>query len=138
MPLTLRAGDAVAEVAPDRGGGLGALRLGDRPVRGVMTPRKDVFWLAREDDEAQQRADIRDCPHSRLVVTSAGGFDEPLGVVHKTDLLDAMLLRGMCAYLQGDLGAAGAAWARAAERHPEDPRVPIYRAMLERRRSAGT
>ena len=52
-------------------------------------------------------------------------------------MLDAMLLRGMCAYLQGDLGAAGTAWARAAERFPEEPRVQIYRAMLERRRSAG-
>ncbi len=67
------------------------MRLGDRPVRVAMTPRKDVFWLSLEDDEAQQRADIRDCPHSRMVVTSAGGFDEPLGVVHKKDLLDAML-----------------------------------------------
>ena len=55
----------------------------------------------------------------------------------RPDLLDAMLLRGMCAYLQGDLGAAGTAWARAAERFPDEPRVQIYRAMLERRRTAG-
>lgn len=55
----------------------------------------------------------------------------------RPDLLDAMLLRGLCAYLQGDLGTAGTVWARAAEAHPDDPRVHVYRAMLERRRSSG-
>ena len=55
----------------------------------------------------------------------------------RPDLLDAMLLRGLCAYLEGDLGAAGSAWARAAERYPDEPRVQVYRAMLQRRRTAG-
>jgi tetratricopeptide (TPR) repeat protein len=47
--------------------------------------------------------------------------------------LDALLLRGLAAYLQGDLQGAGAVWERAAERHPEEPRLEIYRAMLARR-----
>jgi tetratricopeptide (TPR) repeat protein len=49
--------------------------------------------------------------------------------------LDAMLLRGLSAYLQGDLDSAEAIWSRAAERHPEEPRVEIYRAMVARRRA---
>lgn len=48
--------------------------------------------------------------------------------------LDAMLLRGMVAYLQGDLNAAEAIWSDASTRHPEEPRLEIYRSMLARRR----
>jgi Tfp pilus assembly protein PilF len=47
--------------------------------------------------------------------------------------LDALLLRGLAAYLQGDLTGAKAVWERASERHPEEPRLEIYRAMLARR-----
>lgn len=48
--------------------------------------------------------------------------------------LDAMLLRGLAAYLQGDLDAAGTIWNDASMRHPEEPRLEIYRSMLARRR----
>lgn len=48
--------------------------------------------------------------------------------------LDAMLLRGLAAYLDGDLDAAGAIWEDASQRHPEEPRLEIYRSMLARRR----
>ena len=48
--------------------------------------------------------------------------------------LDAMLLRGLAAYLQGDLDAAGTIWTEASKRHPEEPRLEIYRSMLMRRR----
>ena len=51
-------------------------------------------------------------------------------------VLDAMLLRGLAAYLQGDLDGAAEHWERAAERHPEEPRIEIYQAMLARRRSS--
>jgi tetratricopeptide (TPR) repeat protein len=47
--------------------------------------------------------------------------------------LDAMLLRGLAAYLQGDLEAAGRVWTDASMRHPEEPRLEIYRSMLSRR-----
>lgn len=49
--------------------------------------------------------------------------------------LDAMLLRGLAAYLAGDLDAAGSVWDSASERYPEEPRLEIYRSMLARRRS---
>lgn len=48
--------------------------------------------------------------------------------------LDAMLLRGLAAYLQGDLDAAETIWDDAIARHPEEPRLEIYRSLLARRR----
>ncbi len=50
--------------------------------------------------------------------------------------LDAMLLRGLAAYLADDLNGADAIWSAAADRHREEPRIEIYRAMLARRRAA--
>ncbi len=50
--------------------------------------------------------------------------------------LDALLLRGLAAYLQEDLETAGAFWTRAAEAHPAEPRIGIYLSMLARRRMA--
>lgn len=67
------------------------LRLGDRPVRVAMTPRRDVHWISLADPEARQRAEIRASPHSRIVVTAGEDIDEPVGVVQKKDVLDAML-----------------------------------------------
>lgn len=55
----------------------------------------------------------------------------------RPEWLDAMLLRGLTAYLQGELGTADAVWTAAANRHPEEPRVEIYRSMLARRRTGG-
>jgi len=66
---------------------------------------------------------------------AAGALDRVLGV--RPDWLDAMLLRGLSAYLQGDFETADDVWRRASERHPEEPRIEIYRSMLARRRRTG-
>ena len=50
--------------------------------------------------------------------------------------LDALLLRGLSAYLQEDLETAGVFWTRAAEAHPAEPRIGIYLSMLARQRMA--
>jgi tetratricopeptide (TPR) repeat protein len=52
----------------------------------------------------------------------------------RPDWLDAMLIRGLAFYLQGELDDAGLMWDRASARHPEEPRLEIYRSMLARRR----
>ncbi len=49
--------------------------------------------------------------------------------------LDGLLLRGLVAYLQDDLGRAEEVWDHAAAVHREEPRVEIYRTMLGRRRA---
>lgn len=70
------------------------LRLGDRPVRVAMTPRHEVFWIALDDTEKELREEIRTCPYSRIVVARQNDVDNPIGVVHKKDLLDALLTDG--------------------------------------------
>ena len=70
------------------------MRLGDRPVRVAMTPRHEVFWIALDDPEDVVREEIRTCPYSRIVVARENDVDNPLGLVHKKDLLDALLTTG--------------------------------------------
>jgi len=70
------------------------LRLGDRPIRVAMTPRHEVFWIALDDSEDILRTEVRTCPYSRIVVARENDVDNPLGVVHKKDLLDSLLDNG--------------------------------------------
>ena len=70
------------------------LRLGDRPIRVAMTPRPEVYWIALDDSPEQLREEIRLCPYSRIVVAKDNDVDNPLGVVHKKDLLDSLLTTG--------------------------------------------
>ena len=70
------------------------LRLGDRPIRVAMTPRHEVFWIALDDSEEVLRTEVRTCPYSRIVVARENDVDNPLGVVHKKDLLDSLLDNG--------------------------------------------
>ena len=67
------------------------LRLGDASVRSAMTPRRRVYWISLNDPPDLIRSEIRDCPYSRIVVAGEAGIDEPMGIVHKKDLLDQML-----------------------------------------------
>ena len=46
---------------------------------------------------------------------------------------DAMLLRGLAAYLSGNLEMAQTVWQRASEQNPDEPRLESYRSMLARR-----
>ena len=70
------------------------LTLGDRPIRVAMTPRHEVFWIALDDPENVLREEIRSCPYSRIVVARENDVDNPMGVVHKKDLLDSLLDNG--------------------------------------------
>lgn len=67
------------------------LRLAERPVRTIMTPRTEVFSVDLSDDPEVIAAEVRQCPHARIVVTRDGSIDEPLGIVQKRDLLDALI-----------------------------------------------
>jgi putative hemolysin len=68
----------------------GVMRLGDRPVQGVMTPRRVVDMIDLSDDPHAIRAMIADSIHSRLPVHE-GNPDEMLGIVQAKDLLDAYM-----------------------------------------------
>ena len=66
----------------------GVLRLGDRAVRGVMTPRTDVVWIDIDREDAEIRRQILASPHSRLPVAE-GGADNMIGVVQLRELVGA-------------------------------------------------
>lgn len=70
------------------------LTLGDRPIRVAMTPRHEVFWIALDDPEDVLRQEVRNCPYSRIVVAKENDVDNPIGVVHKKDMLDSFLDNG--------------------------------------------
>src|SRR5262249_20728595 len=71
----------------------GVIRLVDRPVRAVMTPRREVDKVDLSTDPDDIRRTIAKSIHSRLPV-HAGTPEEMLGIVQAKDLLDA--------YLRGD------------------------------------
>jgi putative hemolysin len=66
------------------------LRLADRPVRAIMTPRVKLVWINVEDDPAKIARTVRESGHSRFLV-GQGGLDDVLGVVHVRGLLGACL-----------------------------------------------
>lgn len=68
----------------------GVMRLGDRPVRAVMTPRLEVDMLDLSKPADEIRADLAASPHSRLPVFD-GNPDEVLGIVQAKDLLNAYI-----------------------------------------------
>ncbi len=68
----------------------GVMRLGDRAVRAVMTPRTEIDWLNLEWDEAAARKMLIETQHSRLPV-GEGVVDNMIGVVKTRDLLASLL-----------------------------------------------
>jgi putative hemolysin len=95
VKTTIAEGVAAGAIAPEESRMIeGVLRLADRSVRAIMTPRGQVYWIDPGDDPATIRKEIETFPASRLVVGSGGSIDEPLGVVQKKDLLDQLLAGG--------------------------------------------
>lgn len=68
----------------------GVVRLADRPVREVMTPRTEVDWIDVSASGEQLRDALMEIPHSRIPVAE-GSVDNILGVVQTRDLLEAAL-----------------------------------------------
>lgn len=92
VETVLAEGASAGLIEPEEQAMIGeVLRLGDRQVRVAMTPRHDLHWISLADTPKQQLADIRSCPYSRIVVTKGSDVEEPVGVVHKKDILDAVL-----------------------------------------------
>lgn len=77
----------------------GVVRLADRPVREVMTPRTEVDWIDIRADKASVRAKLLETPHTRLPVAQ-GSIDTIVGVVQARDIA-AALFRGEAIDLAG-------------------------------------
>lgn len=70
----------------------GIMRLADRPVRELMTPRTELDTIDRRATEADVRAILKESPHSLLPVAD-GSPDNIVGVVKVRDV-QAVLLAG--------------------------------------------
>ena len=66
------------------------LRLADKPVRAIMTPRNEVAWVDITDSQSEIAAALKRWPRSRFVVCN-GSVDNVVGVVQAKTLLDAVL-----------------------------------------------
>jgi len=66
------------------------LRLADKPVRAIMTPRTDLDWIDRTDPPHEIIDTLKNSPHSRFVVCD-GAVDNVIGVVQAKDLLDSVI-----------------------------------------------
>jgi putative hemolysin len=65
-----------------------ALRLGDRRVNAVMTPRTQLEWLDLQSDVDENRNAVRDSDYSRFPVFD-GGPQQVAGIVRVKDILTA-------------------------------------------------
>lgn len=68
----------------------GIVRLADRPVREVMTPRTEIDWIDIGCTPDEIRSALAETTHSRIPVAD-GSVDNIVGVVATRDMLTALL-----------------------------------------------
>jgi putative hemolysin len=79
----------------------GIVRLADRPVREVMTPRTEIDWIDSSSRPEEVRAALLATPHSRIPVAD-GSVENIVGVIKTKDVLGEVLegrpieLRKLC------------------------------------------
>jgi len=67
----------------------GVVRLADRPVREIMTPRRDIEWIEADAAPADVLAQLAEMPHNRLPVAEAS-VDNIIGVIDARDVVTAL------------------------------------------------
>jgi len=68
----------------------GVIELADLPVRAIMTPRAEIFWLDARDEIAINRKRLIESGRTRVLICH-GGLDDMLGVAESRTLLPALL-----------------------------------------------
>ncbi|HZH56498.1 TerC family protein [Yanghanlia caeni] len=71
----------------------GVLRLAERNVHSVMTPRTDITWINLEDSPEAMREEINRTPHGFYPVCR-GSLDEIVGIGRAKDLIADLLVDG--------------------------------------------
>jgi putative hemolysin len=71
----------------------GVMRIADRPVRAIMTPRVDLVWLDVAASRESLRTLVTERSHSRYPV-ARGGLDDLVGIVHVRDIMAGLLGSG--------------------------------------------
>jgi putative hemolysin len=68
----------------------GIVRLADRPVREVMTPRMEIDWIDVNATPDEIRETLLESPHSRIPVAD-GAIENIVGVIQTRDVMAALL-----------------------------------------------
>jgi putative hemolysin len=68
----------------------GIVRLADRPVREVMTPRTEIDWIDSGATAEEIRQALLETPHSRIPVAD-GTVENIVGVIQTRDVMAAVL-----------------------------------------------
>ncbi|HEX2843549.1 hemolysin family protein [Hyphomicrobium sp.] len=68
----------------------GVMRLGDRTVIGLMTPRTDVEWIDIATTDEEIKTQLIETPHS-LIPVGEGSVDALIGVVRAREILSGIL-----------------------------------------------
>ena len=68
----------------------GIVRLADRPVREVMTPRTEIDWIDLDSTPEAIREALLETPHSRIPVAD-GSVENIVGVIQVRDVAAALL-----------------------------------------------
>lgn len=71
----------------------GVLRLADRNVHSIMTPRTDITWIDLNDDPESIRQEISDTPHGFFPVCR-GSLDEIVGIGRAKDMIADLIMHG--------------------------------------------
>ncbi|MGB7563235.1 MAG: hemolysin family protein, partial [Prochlorococcaceae cyanobacterium] len=66
------------------------LRLGDRSIKTIMTPRTEICWLDLEESLEENLMEVKESTHSRFPV-GQGTLDACVGIVRVRSLLTAQL-----------------------------------------------
>jgi putative hemolysin len=68
----------------------GVLRLADRSVRAIMTPRADISWIAMDASSDEILRRLRDERYTQLLVCE-DSIDHPVGVIDASDVISALV-----------------------------------------------
>ena len=68
----------------------GIVRLADRPVREVMTPRTEIDWIDVAATPDELKGALLETPHSRIPVAD-GAVENIVGVIQTRDVMAALL-----------------------------------------------
>jgi putative hemolysin len=71
----------------------GVLRMADRSVRSIMTPRVEIVWIDLDDPPETIRAEIAESGHSRFPA-GREGLEDLEGIIHTKDLFDQYVRTG--------------------------------------------
>ncbi len=85
--------DAIPFAEEERHMVSGVLRLAERNVHSVMTPRTDITWLNLDSDAETVRGEINRTPHGFYPVCK-GSLDEIVGIGRAKDLITDLIVDG--------------------------------------------